>query len=41
MSLKIKIKRKVFEETFGTLGENNVIEKLLMSSYFFLHQRVH
>ena len=38
--VKKKIKKKVFEEKFGTLGENDVIEKTLMS-YFFLQQRVH
>ena len=36
-----KKKKKVFDEKFGTLGENDVIEKLLMLSYFFLHPRVH
>ena len=40
MYCKKKIK-KVFEEKFGTLGENDVIEKMLMSSYCFLQQRVH
>ena len=30
-----KNKKKVFEEKLGTLGENDVIEKLLMSSNFF------
>ena len=39
--VKKKIKKKVFEEKFGTLGQNDVIEKMLMSSYIFLHQRVH
>ena len=34
------IKKKVFVEKFGTLGENDVIEKMLMSSYFFSQQRV-
>ena len=33
--VKKKSKKKVFEEKFGTLGENDVIEKMLMSSYFF------
>ena len=33
--------KKGFEEKFGTLGENDVIEKMLMSSYIFLQQRVH
>ena len=32
--VKKKLK-KVFEEKFGTLGKNDVIEKMLMSSYFF------
>ena len=35
MYCKKKIKKKVFEEKFGTLGENDVIEKMLMSSYIF------
>ena len=39
--VKKKIKKKVFEENFGTLGKNDVIEKMLMSSYFFSQQRVH
>ena len=38
--VKKKLK-KVFEENFGTLGKNDVIEKMLMSSYIFLQQRVH
>ena len=38
---KKKIKKKVFEEKFGTLGKNDVMEKMLMSSYIFLQQRVH
>ena len=38
---KKKIKKKVFEEKFGTLGKNDVIEKMLTSSYIFLQQRVH
>ena len=33
--VKKKIKKKVFEEKFGTLVQNDVIEKMLMSSYFF------
>ena len=33
--VKKKIKKKVFEEKFGTLGQNDVIEKMLMSSYIF------
>ena len=33
--VKKKKKRKGFEEKFGTLGKNDVIEKMLMSSYFF------
>ena len=37
----LKKKRKVFEEKLGTLGKNDVIEKMLMSSNFFLHKRVH
>ena len=41
MYCKKKIKKKVFEEKFGTLGENDVIEKMLMSSYFFWQERVH
>ena len=36
-----KKKKKVFEEKLGTFGENDVIEKMLMSSKNFLHQRVH
>ena len=36
-----KKKKKVFEEKFGTLGKNDVIEKMLMSSNFFLHHTVH
>ena len=39
--LKKNNKKKVFEEKLATLGKNDVIEKLLMSSNFFLHQRVH
>ena len=39
--VKKKIKKKVFEEKFGTLGKNDVIEKMLMSSYFFSQQHVH
>ena len=38
---KKKRKKKGFEEKFGTLGKNDVIEKLMMSSYFFLHKGVH
>ena len=30
--VKKKIRKKVFEEKFGTLGKNDVIEKMLMSS---------
>ena len=33
--LYIVKKKNVFEEKFGTLGKNDVIEKMLMSSYFF------
>ena len=40
MYCKKKIKTKVFEEKFGTLGKNDVIEKMLMSSNFFSQQRV-
>ena len=36
-----KKNKKVFEEKFGTLGKNDVIEKMLMSSNIFLQQRVH
>ena len=32
-----KKKKKVFEEKFGTLGENDVIEEMLMSSYVGAH----
>ena len=32
--VKKKEKKKVFEEKLGTLGENDVIEKMLMSSFF-------
>ena len=38
--VKKKKKKKIFEEKLGTLGKNDVIEKMLMSSNFFLHQRV-
>ena len=38
--VKKKIKKKVFEEKFGTLGKNDVIEKMLMSSYFFCYTNV-
>ena len=34
-------KIKIFQEKLGTLGKNDVIEKMLMSSKMFLHQRVH
>ena len=33
----VKKKKKVFEEKLGTLGKNDVIEKMLMSSKNFLH----
>ena len=39
--VKKKKKKKFFEEKLGTLGKNDVIEKNLMSSKIFLHQRVH
>ena len=38
--VKKKLK-KVFEETFWTLGENDVIGKMADVIIFFLHQRVH
>ena len=41
MYCKKKKKKKVFEEKLGTLGKNDVIEKMQMSSKNFLHQRVH
>ena len=41
MYLKKKIKKKGFDEKFGTLGENDVIEKTADVIIFFLHQRVH
>ena len=38
---KKKKKEKVFDEKVGTLGKNDVIEKLMMSSKHFLHPGVH
>ena len=38
---KKKKKKKGFEEKFGTLGKNDVIEKTADVIIFFLHQRVH
>ena len=35
LSIVKKKLKKVFEEKFGTLGKNDVIEKMLMSSNFF------
>ena len=40
MYCKIKNKKNVFEEKFGTLRKNDVIDKMLMSSYIFFCTRV-